>query len=174
MRRSEAYLAEAQRLTHTGSWACNILTGEIIHSSEEHSRLYGFDLEKGMPSFQELVQRIHPEDRALALQAFQSASRAGKDFDAYFRVVLPDGTMKYVYGTGHPVFNSSGDVSEFVGIVMDVTERRRAAEKRERLRPAQAGVPHPKKVTTMGELTACPAPDLDQPVAPRLTHAQTC
>jgi PAS domain S-box-containing protein len=174
LRRSEAYLAEAQRLTHTGSWACNILTGEIIHSSEEHSRLYGFDPEKGMPSFQELVQRIHPEDRALALQAFQSASRAGKDFDAYFRVVLPDGAMKYVYGTGHPVFNPSGDVSEFVGIVMDVTERRRADEERERLRQAQAELAHINRVTTMGELTVSLAHDVNQPIAAAVTNANTC
>src|SRR5260370_6632389 len=174
MRRSEAYLAEAQRLTHTGSLACNTFTGEIIHSSEEHSRLYGFDPEKGMPSFQELVQRIHPEDRALALQAFQSASRAGKDFDAYFRVVLPDGTMKYVYGTGHPVFNSSGDVSEFVGIVMDVTERRRADEERERLRQAQAELAHINRVTTMGELTVSLAHDVNQPIAAAVTNANTC
>src|SRR6202022_2688405 len=62
--RSEAYLAEGQRLTHTGSWACNIATREILHSSEEHSRLYGFDPENGTPSFEEMVQRIHPEDRA--------------------------------------------------------------------------------------------------------------
>src|SRR6202047_2118375 len=61
---SEAYLAEAQRISHTGSWACNIATREILHSSEEHSRLYGFDPEKGIPSFQEMAQRIHPESRA--------------------------------------------------------------------------------------------------------------
>lgn len=131
LRRSEAYLAEAQRLTHTGSWACNMFTGELIHSSQEHSRLYGFDPEKGRPSFQDFVQRIHPEDRTRVLQAFESASRAGRDFDAHFRVVLPDGTTKYQYGTGHPLFNSSGDVSEFVGIVMDETERRRAEALRE-------------------------------------------
>ena len=63
LRRSEAYLAEAQRLTHTGSWACDIVTREMRHSSEEHSRLYGFDPERGIPSFEEFLQRIHPEDR---------------------------------------------------------------------------------------------------------------
>src|ERR1700758_535102 len=66
LQRSEAYLAEAQRLTHTGSWACNIMTSEILHSSAEHSRLYGFDPDRGSPSFEEFTQRIHPEDRAQA------------------------------------------------------------------------------------------------------------
>jgi PAS domain S-box-containing protein len=174
LRRSEAYLAEAQRLTHTGSWACNIFTGELIHSSEEHSRLYGFDPARGIPSFEEFVQRIHPEDRARALQGFESAIRAGKDFDVYFRVVLPDGTTKYVYGTGHPVFNQSGDAGEFVGIVMDVTERRRADEERERLRQVQADLAHLSRVTTMGELTASLAHEIKQPLSAAVTDARTC
>jgi PAS domain S-box-containing protein len=126
LRRSENYLAEAQRLTHTGSWVYNISTGKLVHSSEEHRRLFGFDPEKGIPSFDELILRIHPEDRTLALQEFETITPSAKDFDAHFRIVLPDGTMKYVYGTGHPIFNPSGDVREFVGMVMDVTERKRA------------------------------------------------
>jgi signal transduction histidine kinase len=174
LRRSEAYLAEAQRLTHMGSWACNILTGELIHSSEEHSRLYGFDPERGTPSFEEFVQRIHPEDRARVIEAFQSASRAGKDFDAYFRVVFPNATTKYVYGTGHPVFNTSGGVGEFVGIVMDVTERRRTDEERERFRQVQAELAHVNRVTTMGELTASLAHEVNQPISAAITDAKTC
>jgi PAS domain S-box-containing protein len=126
LRRSENYLAEAQKLSHTGSWAFNILTGELVHSSEEHRRLFGFDPEKGIPSFDELVARIHPEDRPLALREFETATPSGKDFDAHFRIVLPDGSTKYVYGTGHPVFNPSGDIREFIGTVVDVTERKRA------------------------------------------------
>ncbi len=124
--RSEAYLAEGQRLTCTGSWACNIATHEILHSSEEHSRLYGFDPERGIPSFEEMVQRIHPEDRARVGEIAERANCAGKDFEAHFRTVLPDGTTKYVYGVGHPVFNAAGEVVEYVGILMDVTERKRA------------------------------------------------
>jgi PAS domain S-box-containing protein len=128
LRRSENYLAEAQRLSHTGSWAYDILTGKLVHSSEEHRRLFGFDPEKGIPSFDELVRRIHLEDRPHALQELETTTPSGQDFDAYFRIVLPDGTMKYLYGTGHPVFNPAGDVREFVGIVMDVTERKLAEE----------------------------------------------
>ena len=126
LQRSEAYLAEAQTLTHTGSWACNIATREILHSSEEHSRLYGFDPEKGIPSFEEMVQRMHPEDRTQIVESAERANSAGKDFEAQFRLLLPDGTTKYVHGVGHPVFNASGATAEFVGILMDVTERRLA------------------------------------------------
>jgi PAS domain-containing protein len=172
--RSEAYLAEAQRLTHTGSWACNIMTSEILHSSAEHSRLYGFDPDSRSPSFEEFIQRIHPEDRGRVKQAFESAGREGKDFDAHFRVVLPDGTTKYIYGVGHPVFNPSGDVGEFVGILMDVTERRRADEERERLRQVQADLAHINRVTTMGELTASLAHEIKQPISAAVTNAKTC
>jgi PAS domain S-box-containing protein len=174
LRRSEAYLAEAQRLTHIGSWACNILTGELLHSSEEHTRLYGFDPERGIPLFQELVERIHPEDRARVNQAFESASRAGIDIDTHFRIVAPNSPTKYVYATGHPVFNLSGTVSEFVGIVMDVTERMRADQERERLHQAQADLAHINRVTTMGELTASLAHEVNQPIAAAVTNANTC
>jgi C4-dicarboxylate-specific signal transduction histidine kinase len=124
--RSEAYLAEGQRLTHTGSWACNIVTREILHSSEEHSRLYGFYPEKGTPSFEEFHQRIHPEDRDGVTEALERASRAGTDVEADFRVVLPEGTTRYLHAVGHPVVKPSGDFGEFVGILMDVTEQTRA------------------------------------------------
>jgi PAS domain S-box-containing protein len=174
LRRSEAYLADAQRLTHTGSWACNIMTREILHSSAEHSRLYGFDPDRGSPSFEEFTQRIHPEDRARVKQAFENASRAREDFDAHFRVVLPDSTTRYLYEVGHPVFNPSGDVGEFVGILMDVSERRRADEERERLRQVQADLAHLSRVTTMGELTASLAHEIRQPISAAVTNAKTC
>ena len=172
--RSEAYLAEAQRLTHTGSWACNVKTREILHSSEEHSRLYGYDAVTGIPSFEQLVQRMHPEDRARIVETAERSNREGKDFEAHFRVVLPDGTTKYVYGVAHPVFNQSGDVGEFVGILMDVTERRRADEERERLRQVEADLAHVTRITTMGELTASVAHEIKQPISAALTDARTC
>jgi PAS domain S-box-containing protein len=172
--RSEAYLAEAQRRTHTGSWACNVKTREILHSSDEHSRLYGYDPERGMPSFEELVQRMHPEDRPRVVEMAERSNREGKDFEAHFRVVLPDGTTKYVCGVAHPVFNSSGDVREFVGILMDVTERRRADEERERLRQVEADLAHVTRITTMGELTASVAHEIKQPISAAVTDARTC
>jgi signal transduction histidine kinase len=174
LRRSEAYLAEAQRLTHTGSWACDIATREMRHSSDEHSRLYGFDPERGAPSFEECVRRIHPDDRPRVIALAQEASSAGEDFEAHFRILLPDGATRYVFGTGHPVFSASGDVGEFVGIVMDMTERKQADEERERLRQAQADLAHINRVTTMGELTASLAHEIKQPISAAVTDARTC
>src|SRR6202140_2118897 len=126
LQRSRAYLADAQKLTHTGSWACNMAMREMRHSSEQHSRLYGFDPEKGVPSFEEFVQRMHPEDRPRVVEIAERANSEGKHFEAHFRLLLPDGTTRYVHGLGHPVFNASGDLVEYLGIAMDVTERTRA------------------------------------------------
>src|SRR6202030_4485243 len=94
----------------------------------------------------------------------ERSNREGTDFEAHFRVVLPDGTTKYVCGVAHPVFNSSGDVGEFVGILMDVTERRRADEERERLRQVEADLAHLSRVTTMGEVTASLTHEIRQPI----------
>jgi PAS domain S-box-containing protein len=174
LRQSEAYLTEAQRLTHIGSWAGNILTREIVHSSEEHSRLYGLDPEKGLPSFEELDQRVPPEDRARIVEAFERASHAGTDVDMQYRIVLPDGTTKYVQTVGHPVSKPSGQPGEFVGFLMDVTERRQADEERERLRQAQADLAHLSRVTTMGELAASLAHEIRQPITAAVTYAKTC
>src|SRR5438034_8227240 len=133
LRRSEAYLAEAQRLSHTGSWAVNVATGELTHSSEEHSRLFGFDPQSDRPSTDEFRQRIHPEDRGRVRDIVDKAARERMDFEVDYRVVLPDGTVKCIHAVSHPVFSASGDLVQFVGTVMDVTERRRAEEERERL-----------------------------------------
>ena len=172
--RSEAYLAEGQRLTHTGSWACNIATREILHSSEEHSRLYGLDPERGIPSFEEFHQRIHPEDRDRVTETLERASRAGTDVELHFRVVLPEGTMRYMHGVGQPVLKPSGDTGEFVCTLMDVTERKLAREERERLRQAQADLAHINRVTTMGELTASLAHEIKQPISAAVINAKTC
>ncbi len=128
LRRSEAYLADAQRLTHTGSSAMNVATRENTHSSEENSRLFGFDPEQATPSFEAFRERIHPEDRVRADEILERSIREGKDFELVVRVVLPDGTLKYIHSVGHPLFNASGDVVEVIGTNMDVTERKRAEE----------------------------------------------
>src|SRR6266478_2986433 len=128
LRRSEAYLAESQRLTHTVSCARTVATEQITHSSEEHSRLYGFDPEEGVPSFEALYQRVHPEDRARGFETYDRAVGEQTDFEVDYRTVLPDGTIKYLHAIGHPVFNAAGDLVEYMGTVMDVTERKRAEE----------------------------------------------
>ena len=173
LRRSEAYLEDAQRLTHTGSFALNIDTRQVIHSSEEHTRLFGLDPDQH-PSFEEFYQRVHSEDKGQVIETLERASRTKSDVEMYFRVVLPDRTMRYVHAIVHPVLKLSGDVGELAGTSMDVTERRRADEERERLRQAQADLAYVTRVTTMGELTASLAHEIKQPISAAVMNAGTC
>jgi PAS domain S-box-containing protein len=126
LRRSESYLAEAQRLTHTGSWAWQVAGRVALHLSEEWYRIYGFDPEKGPPAREERAQRVHPEDRANWQGAIDRAIAETSGFEMEFRILLSDGTVKYIHTTGHPVLNASGDLVEFVGSSTDITERKRA------------------------------------------------
>jgi PAS domain S-box-containing protein len=174
LRRSEAYLAEAQKLSHTGSWAWRVATQEIIHSSEEHSRLLGFDSEEGPWSLERLRGRVHPEDRDELSDIWRQAVREDKDYETDFRVLLPGGAVRYIHAVGHPFFNESGNAVEFIGTSMDVTERKRAEEEREKLRQAQSDLAHVSRVTTMGELTASLAHEIKQPIAAAITDANTC
>ena len=124
LRRSEAYLADAQRLSHTGSWAYRA-GGRPAYWSEENCRIWGFDPKMGAPDLEEVQQRIHPEDRHRAIEDANRAVRAKTDFDQEFRIVLPDGTERHIQAVGRPVFSTSGDVIELVGTHVDVTERKR-------------------------------------------------
>jgi PAS domain S-box-containing protein len=134
LRRSEGYLAEAQRLTGIGSWAWNVATRQSVYWSQENYRLFGFDPEGAIPSDEAFYQRIHPEDRdRVRREVFLERPDQGSHFDVDFRTVLPDGAIKYIRSTGHPVRNTSGDLVEYVGTSIDVTERKRADEERERL-----------------------------------------
>src|ERR1700681_236803 len=133
LQRSEAYLAEAQRLTHTGSWAWRVAGGDALHLSGEWYRIYGFDPENGPPAFAERRQRTHPEDRAKWQETIDRAIAEKSDYEVEFRILLPGGTVKYIHTVGHPVLHASGDLMEFVGSATDITERKRADEERERL-----------------------------------------
>jgi signal transduction histidine kinase/PAS domain-containing protein len=126
LRRSEAYLSEAQRLTHTGTAALDGVTGEVIHSSDEHSRLYGFDPERGLPPFEEFLQRVHPKDRTAWAEAVRRAITQAARVEGEFRVVPPQAPPRYLGAIVHPVFNARGEPEEFVATVVDVTERRHA------------------------------------------------
>jgi len=175
LRRSEGYLAEAQRLTRTGSWAWNVATRQSVYWSQENYRLFGFDPEGGIPSDEVLYQRVHPEDRdRVGRETILEGLDEGAHFDVDFRIVLPGEAIKYVRSTGHPVRNISGDLLEYVGASIDVTEHKRADEERERLRQVQADLAHLSRVTTMGELTASLAHEIKQPIAAALTNAKTC
>jgi PAS domain S-box-containing protein len=124
LRRSEGYLAEAQRLTHTGSWVWQVPGRNALHLSDEWYRIYGFDPVDGMPAWQERLQRIHPEDRARWHTAIDRAIAERSDYEVEFRILLPGGTVKYIHSVGHPVSNASGDLLEFVGSSTDITERK--------------------------------------------------
>src|ERR1700692_2553290 len=175
LRRSEGYLADAQRLTGTGSWAWNVATRQGVYWSQENYRLLGFDPEGGIPSNEAFYQRIHPEDRErVRREVFLERPDEGPHFDVEFRIVLPSGAIKYVHSTGHPVRNISGDLLEYVGTSIDVTERTRADEERERLRQVQADLAHLSRVTTMGELTASLAHEIRQPISAAVTNGKTC
>jgi len=132
LRRSEAYLAEGQRLTHTGSWSLDIVTRHILHSSAEHTRMFGFDPEEGLPSFEEFLQRVHPEDRGHVLETFDALMQSGGDLDLQYRIATPDCSVRYMHATGHSVLKESGASGEYVGITIDITERRRLDQERER------------------------------------------
>jgi PAS domain S-box-containing protein len=135
LRRSEAYLAEAQRLSHTGSWATGAMragptylpaTGEIRYWSEECYRVLGFDPHGGQPQFETFSQRIHPDDQARVREIADTARREKAEFEMDYRIVHPGGDIRDIHTIGHPVFSPSGDLVEYVGTVIDVTERKRA------------------------------------------------
>ena len=177
LQRSESYLAEAQRLSHTGSWGWNVATREITHWSQEIYRLYGFDPEAGIPPFEAHLQRIHPEDRARLAEAFERAIGDGAELELVFRIVLPDGATKYIRKIGHPVYAAVGEIVEFVGTDMDITERKRAeAEIREgerRYRAVEMELAHANRVATMGQLSASIAHEVNQPIAAAITNAHS-
>jgi PAS domain S-box-containing protein len=174
LRRSEAYLAEGQRLTHTGSWALNVVTGHALHSSAEHTRMFGFDPEEGMPSFEDFLHRVHPEDQEHVLETFQALIRSGGDLDLRYRIAVPGGPVKYMHAIGHPVLKQSGTTGEYVGITIDITERRRLEEEREKLRALEAELVHMNRVSTMGEMAASLAHEVKQPISAAVMNAEVC
>jgi PAS domain S-box-containing protein len=132
LRRSEAYLAETQHLSHTSSWAWDVRRREFVYRSAEIYNLFGFDPEKGAVPLQAFRDRIFPEDRPRNIEAASRAIREKADFEVDFRVALPDGSVKHIHSVGHPVVNSDGEVVELIGTHLDVTEQYEAREKLQR------------------------------------------
>ena len=127
LRRSEIYLVEAQRLSRTGSWAFNVASREFVHLSDQYYQIFGLDPDKGIPSIQTIRQLLNPEDRAHTDAVREKALAEGKAYESDYRIFLPDGIVKFIHTVAHPVFDaSSNGPVEFVGTVMDVTERKRA------------------------------------------------
>jgi PAS domain S-box-containing protein len=174
LRRSQAYLAEAQLATQTGSCAIDGATRQILYWSDEMFRLFGFDPQHGLPKWDQWVQRIHPEDVEKFRMAGDRTFGEKVHCDVEFRIVKPDGRVRHIQAIGHPVLSPNGELTQVIGTMVDVSERRRAEEERERLRQAQADLAHINRVSTMGELTAALAHEVKQPIAAAVTNAKTC
>src|SRR6201991_5007618 len=126
LRRSEAYLAEAQRLSHCGVTAYKGST--VFYGSEEIYRIWGFDPAQGVPNRKAVLQRIHPDDRDRLNAVVERALGEKRRYSAAYRIVLPDGTVKHLESIGQPVFSTDGELVEVVATQVDVTERKRAKE----------------------------------------------
>jgi PAS domain S-box-containing protein len=145
LRRSEAWLSQAQRLSRSGNWVYSATTKQFIYWSDESYRIWGFDPLQGLPSREDMRQRIHPDDRDRVRETVREAVRQKTDFTTEFRILLPDGTVKYLEGTSHHLFSSEGALLEAMNSTVDVTERKRTEqalrESERSLRSAIDGIP---------------------------------
>src|SRR5258705_3088015 len=156
LRKSEAYLADAQKLSQTGSWAWSPEVG-IKYWSEECYRVQGFDPREGLPRFEELFERIHPDDQPKLTELIQGVVREKIEFETDYRLVHPDGAVRNIHTTAHPVFSPTGDLIEFMGTVIDVTERKRAEEE---LRQSEAYLAEAQKLSQTGSWAWRPDQDI--------------
>jgi PAS domain S-box-containing protein len=166
LRRSDAYLAEAQKLSRTGSFGWNVSSGEF-YWSEESFRILGY-ARTTRPSLELVLQRTHPTDMARVRQLIDRASCDGNDWEIQHQLLMPDGSVKSVHLVARAVKDQSGK-HEFVGAIMDVSEAKRAEQE---LRQAQAELAHITRVMTLGELTASIAHEVNQPITGVVTSAQ--
>jgi PAS domain S-box-containing protein len=125
LKRTEAHLEEGQRLSHTGSWVRSVPAGDI-YFSRESCRIYGFDPEKPQVTLKVVLSRVHPEDQAEFKDAIFRSIRDESDFETRYRLILDDGSIRYIHSVGHPVKDSSGKLKEFVGTIVDITEQQRS------------------------------------------------
>src|SRR6266403_128064 len=168
LQRDEAYLAQAQKLTHTGSWAWDPRTEKVLYCSEEMFRIFGLDPRESLPSRDNFRQQIHPEDRDWVKKRFEESLREKVDTFAEYRVLLPDGTVRHINASGHVVLNEDGELIEFVGTAVDVTERKRAEVA---VREVQMQLAHANRVATMGQLSASITHEVNQPITAAVTYA---
>ena len=172
LRRSGAWLTQAQRLSHTGNWVYNATTMLYLYWSDESYRIWGFDPRQGVPSRENMWQRIHPDDRDRVREEVREALRQKRDFAGEFRILLPDGTVKYLEATTHHEFSSLGALVEAVSTHVDVTERKRAQDEHERLRQLESDLAHMSRLSVMGELTASLAHEITQPIGSARNNAR--
>jgi signal transduction histidine kinase/CheY-like chemotaxis protein len=171
-RRSEMYLAEAQRLSRTGSFGWDPASGKIYWSDETY-RI--FECEPAIePTVQLVLDRTHPDDRMRMRQIIDCATIERSEFTAEHRLLMADSSVKYVRVVAHSSTGEDPESSIFVGAVMDITERKRAEEERERLRQLEADLAHMNRVSMMGELAASLAHEIKQPLAAAAISARAC
>jgi signal transduction histidine kinase len=168
LRRSEAYLAEAQRLSHTGSFGWLPSSGEI-YWSDETFRIFEFD-QATMPTLELIERRVHPEDVAAFQQVVERAAGDRQDFAHEYRLQMPDERVKHINVVARAVRDDAGEI-EFVGAVMEVTAIRLAQRE---LNKTQADLAHVMRVTSLGELTASIAHEVNQPLGSIITNAEAC
>jgi PAS domain S-box-containing protein len=176
LERQQAHLTEAQKLTHSGSWAWRLADRKMNteHLSEEWYRIYGFDPAGGAPTREEFLERVHPEDRLRCKCMSERAIVEKADYNQEFRIVLPNGMVKWIHTVGHPVLSNTADLEGFVGSSTDITERKSAEQEREKLRQLEADLAHIDRVSTLGEMAASLAHEIKQPISAAITSANSC
>jgi len=172
LRRSEAWLTQAQRLSHIGTWVMNGTTRRFLYWSDESYRIWGFDPLQGLPSRDDLWGRIHPDDREWVWGEVQEALREQRDFIAEFRLLLPDGTVKYLEANTHHEFSPLGALLEVICTSVDVTERKRARDEHDKLRQLESDLAHMNRLSMMGELAASLSHEITQPIASARNNAR--
>jgi PAS domain S-box-containing protein len=172
LRRSEMYLAEAERLSQTGSFGWNVSTGEIYWSDGAY-RIFGWE-PTTTPTVRAVIDRTHPEDRMRHRQIIDRAATEGCEFVAEYRLLMADDSVKHVQAVAHRLTGEDPERLVFVGAMTDITERKRAEEERERLRQLEADLARINRVSMMGELTASLAHEIKQPLAAAVIDANAC
>jgi C4-dicarboxylate-specific signal transduction histidine kinase len=168
LRRSEAFLAEGQRLSQIGTSSWRVATAEVTWS-EQLYRIYGFEI--GVPVTLALIRsRVHPEDSSVFERMVDEARRDANDFEWHYRLVMPDHSIKYLHAVAHATRDEHGQL-EYIATIQDVTARRLSEEAFDK---ARAQLTHVARVTSLGALTASIAHELNQPLAGTITNANTC
>ena len=162
LRRSEAYLAEAQRLSHTGSFGWDVASGEI-YWSDETFRIFECD-PATTPTVQTILERAHPEDREDVRQTIERAAIEKTDFAHDYRLLTPDGSVKHVRVLARRTTAEDTQNVIFVGAVTDITDRKRAEEEHVKLRQLEADLARVNRISMMGELAASLAHEIKQPI----------
>ena len=172
LRRSEAWLAQAQRLSHTGNWVMDGPTRRFLYWSDESYRIWRFDPLQGLPSREDMWGRVHPDDRERVWEEVQEALREKiKMFFLAFKILPPDGTVKYLEANIQHEYSALGELLETFCTTVDVTERKRAQEEHEKLRKLQSDLTHINRVNMMGELAASLSHEMNQPITAVIGNA---